>query len=41
LINKKKVKFGLWENGVRVKWFDRAEVELIEAGKYLDFPFQL
>ncbi len=26
---------------MRVKWFDRAEVDLIEAGKYLDLPFKL
>ena len=27
--DKKSMKFGLWENGRRVKWFDQEEVELI------------
>ena len=29
-----KVKYGLWEHGKRIKWFDESDLELAEQGKF-------
>ena len=32
--DKKNVKYGIWDNGKRMKWFDEETINLINQGKY-------